>query len=41
LLRERKQELGKTIRKDSDASDLPACKGMLAVWLYKTVIIFI
>ena len=24
-------ELGKTIMKDSDASDLPACKGTLAI----------
>jgi len=27
------KELGKTIKKDSDASDLPACKEMLDVQL--------
>jgi len=27
------KELGKTIKKDSDASNLPVCKEMLDVWL--------
>jgi len=27
------KELGKTIKKDRDASDLSACKEMLDVWL--------